>query len=117
MLRRAAFFTLLILGVLAIVPPQAQAGCNASTYCPSSCFLSLTCSNGCEIACTNQPSPWMVSCTGSSTCSVGQETYDFVECDGNRTYCYPYVCSQGRDWLQCNNNEVTYCPGPGQQCT
>lgn len=118
MLRRAVFFTLLILVSLVAMPPDARASCSVTQYCPSSCSLSLTCPNtGQQISCTNVPTPYSVTCNGVSSCSTGQQgsTYiqKYVQCDGSRVYCYPYACSQGYDWIQCNNPGPVTCSGGG----
>lgn len=114
MLRRAVFFTLLAFGALA-VPPDAQASCYVKLYCPSSCSLSLTCPGGSQISCTNQPVPYSVECHGATSCATGQQGTNpvqaFVQCDGSRVYCYPYACSQGSNWIQCNNQGPVVCGG------
>lgn len=116
MLRKAVFVTILALSALAIVPPDAQAACNITVQCPSSCSLSLTCPNQSQISCVNQPVPPSVSCAGN-VCSSGQYgttlIYAYAQCDSNRVYCYPYACSQGADWIQCNNSGPVQCSGGG----
>lgn len=117
MLRKAVFFIVLALGVLVIGSPDAQAACSATVYCQSSCSLSLDCPGGGQISCVNIPLQPQVSCSGNS-CSSGQYSlngviYDYVQCDGNRVTCYPYVCSQGSNWIQCNNSGPITCSGGG----
>lgn len=109
MLRRALFSTILAFGVLAFLAAPAQA-CSVTATCASSCTLNLTCPNGCPIYCENNPVPASLSCTGSSTCNAVDGSY--VECDGNHTYCAPFMCTQGTTWIQCNNNQVVSCPDP-----
>ena len=62
------------------LPQQASAGCSATA---SSC-------------------PCSVSCTGQTTCTAGT---NYVECDGNRTYCQP-PCS-----IACPNEPSVNCSG------
>lgn len=114
--RRALFTIGLVLGILVILPAPTRAGiCTASLDCPSTCSLQLTCpDNGCPISCVNHPYPASVGCTGSSSCSV---TADSIFCDGNQYICPPFECIQGSDWIQCSNNEIIHCPGPGEFCT
>ena len=114
MLRRVVFAAILAFGVLVIIPSAADGACNAWLSCPSSCSIELICPNQCSIYCFNIPTPPSVSCSGNSSCSVGE---DSVTCDGTSHYCAPYICTQGETWVQCNNNEIIYCPGPGEYCT
>ena len=76
--------TLTLVGLVA-----ALALLGASPALAGSCSATQQCSGG-----------GSVSCTGSSTCSVGS---DFVECDGTRTYCQ----------VTTNPCDVSYrCPTP-----
>lgn len=109
MLRRSLVFAAVIIGSLAFLPPPAEGDCHATAYCTSSCTLELTCPNGCPLYCANNPSPLFVTCSGSNKCIDGG---DHVECDGNSQYCAPYMCSQGSNWVQCNNSGPIYCPEP-----
>lgn len=62
------------------------------------CTAHLTCYSNCS-----------VSCNGTGSCDVGS---DYVECDGNRTYCYPPCsvppgCAEPCTYCDCKSRGFT----------
>jgi hypothetical protein len=109
--------TLTILSAVALVcllsTHSAFATCKIEVFCESSCSLQLTCPNGCQLSCSNNPNPFTVECSGS-TCDSGS---DWVRCDnGPYEYCLFYQCTQTSNSVQCNPNQVSYCPESGGGC-
>jgi hypothetical protein len=97
---RALLFSLLCLGLLAVLASPASAGCTASINCNNACSISLFCPapyTGCEVACA-APTQFR-SCSGNTSCTVGTGS---VTCDGTTFACPTQPqCTRQRTAVSC----------------
>ncbi|HEV8578863.1 MAG TPA: hypothetical protein VGX68_07225 [Thermoanaerobaculia bacterium] len=105
-----ALFTMVLVMGLASAASAQQ--CTASLNCNNGCWLEKICTSPyppCELFCS-APSQ-TISCTGTSTCSVGSGS---VTCDGVTTSCPTGSrCFEGLYYIRCGSitRQCTYnCP-------
>lgn len=110
-MKNAFVWTVFLVAAVLAFPAAASAECTANFTCSNACFLEKTCTSPyppCELFCSanNQ----VVSCTGSSVCSVGANS---VTCDGVTKTCSANQCVSSTYSIRCGGTtrNCTYnCP-------